>query len=111
MKAPEKIRVIVKQPLRPARAEEIENTLQALQEYVGGRIEVVQIASDMALVCNGDGWLLGMKYNCHICGLAIAGTFLVVGTKGEKFTSAPIGPEEFTGRFIRDMEKTRTEGA
>lgn len=41
---------------------EVENTLEALQQEVGGHIETVTIASDVVVICNEEGVLLGMPY-------------------------------------------------
>lgn len=37
---------------------EIENTLKAEQEFVGGRIEVISITDEIDLVCNDEGKIL-----------------------------------------------------
>lgn len=39
---------------------EIANDLKALQEYVGGYIEVVPLTEQLALICNEEGKLLGL---------------------------------------------------
>lgn len=44
---------------------DIDNTLKALQTEVGGYIETVTIASDAVVICNEEGVLLGMPYNCR----------------------------------------------
>lgn len=64
---------------------EVENTLKALQQEVGGYIETVTIASDAVIICNEEGVLLGMPYNCRFFGVDFVGTVLIVGTKGEEF--------------------------
>lgn len=61
-----KIRVIYIAPGADAEEREVENSLEALQELVGGNIEVVTIASDCVVVCNDEGRINGMPYNCHI---------------------------------------------
>lgn len=44
---------------------EVENTLKALQAEVGGYIETVTFASDAAVICNEEGRILGLPYNCR----------------------------------------------
>lgn len=40
---------------------EIENTLQAEQKFVGGLIECTALAEDIDLVCNEEGWVIGLE--------------------------------------------------
>lgn len=40
---------------------EIENTLEAEQEFVGGLIECTALTEDIDLVCNEEGWLIGLE--------------------------------------------------
>jgi hypothetical protein len=72
---------------------DIENTLEALQNAVGGYIETVRIrVDDAVMIVNEEGLLLGRPYNAAASGLAgqpIVGTALVVGTDGEEFTDIP----------------------
>ena len=48
---------------------DIDNTLKALQTEVGGYIETVTIASDAVVICNEEGVLLGMPYDCRFFGV------------------------------------------
>lgn len=57
---------------------EVENTLKALQAEVGGYIETVTIASDAVVICNEEGVLLGMPYNCRFVGVDFVGPIFVV---------------------------------
>lgn len=70
----------------------IENSLQAMQEAVGGPIEVVSLP-DAVIVCNEEGKLKGlppnrplMDENHHIQDV-LMGTFFVCGEQGEQLTS------------------------
>lgn len=70
---------------------EVENSVEALQEVVGGYIEVVNMpVNDMAILRDEDGLMKQKDYNCRIMGIDFVGTILFVGTKGEKFTDVPI---------------------
>lgn len=64
---------------------EVENTLKALQQEVGGYIETVTIASDAVVICNEEGVLLGMPYNCRFVGVDFVGPILVVGRDRDEF--------------------------
>ncbi|MBQ6846811.1 MAG: DUF3846 domain-containing protein [Oscillospiraceae bacterium] len=83
-----KINIYIKEPGKELRRIEIENTLESLQELVGGYIEAVTVASDMAIICNEEGRLLGLPYNCEILGEAFVGPILFVGVSGEDFADA-----------------------
>lgn len=69
---------------------EIDNTTEAMQEYVGGHIEVVQINSRAAIVCNEDGKLSGLEYNCRFWGRDYVGPILIVGVDGPEFCDLQI---------------------
>lgn len=68
---------------------DVDNTLKALQAEVGGYIETVTIASDAVVICNEEGRLHGLPYNCCVFGTSFVGTVLIVGTKGEEFCDVP----------------------
>ena len=66
---------------------EVENTLEALQKEVEGKIEAVTVSTDLAILCNEEGLWLMMKPNRVIMGLHFVGPVLFVGVDGEKFCS------------------------
>lgn len=72
---------------------EVENTLKALQQEVGGYIETVTIASDAVVICNEEGvplgMPLGMPYNCRFFGVDFVGPILVVGRNKDEFCDVP----------------------
>ena len=67
---------------------EVENTLEALQQEVGGYIETVSIA-DVVIICNAEGRLCGLPYNCRFVGVDFVGTILVVGRNKDEFCDVP----------------------
>ena len=79
------MRVMSKEPGKGWKIAEIENTLEALQRGVGGKLEAVTLASDACVLCNEEGRLLGMPYNTTICGVSFVGPLLIVGIAGEDF--------------------------
>lgn len=68
---------------------DIDNTLKALQAEVDGYIETVTIASDAVVICNEEGRLRGMSYNCLFFGMVFVGTILVVGRNKDEFCDVP----------------------
>ena len=68
---------------------EIPNTLEALQEAVGGYIQAVTdhtAAGVFAVICDEEGRLKGYERNCEINGVDYVGNIVVVGVDGEEFT-------------------------
>ena len=87
------MKVIKKEPGEKPRIVSIPNTLEALQEAVGGRIETVRLFEDACLVCDEEWRLKGKPYN-NILGVEFGGTILLAGVSGEEFCDVPGG--EFT---------------
>ena len=70
---------------------EILNTLEALQEQVGGNIEVVSsyVIPEGVFIVNEEGIIQNLKKNCKAEGNALYGTILFAGVKGEEFCDIP----------------------
>lgn len=82
----EQIAVMVKKPGEEPRLEEhFPNRLEAYQEAVGGFIEAVTLASDLVILCNEEGRLLGLPFNVNLCGIDFYGPVVAVGVEGEDF--------------------------
>lgn len=92
------ISALTKRPGEPPRHVNISNSLEALQKNVEGYIEVVTLVPydeekdlvGLAVICNEEGRLKGMPYNCRIWGNDYVGPVLLVGVKGEEFTDLPL---------------------
>ena len=90
------LRVLVVEPERTPYVKEIPHTLEALQQEVGGLIEVIYPYADLVgLVCNEEGKLLGLPLNRALFDKngkmrdIICGTFLVTGLGAEDLASLP----------------------
>jgi hypothetical protein len=59
----EKIKVALKKINESVKLVEVEDTLTAYQELVGGYIEVVYLENDFILICNEEGKLEGLPMN------------------------------------------------
>lgn len=90
------MRAVIAEPGKEARIEEIENELQALQEIVGGYIEVVHpFRAPVCLIVNEEGKLMGLAPNRAMTDEAgrtvdtLRGTVIVAGVAvgGEDFRS------------------------
>lgn len=83
----------------------VSDTLENLQRWVDGYIETVQLYREekghpgVVLICNEEGIIKGLPYNCHMAGIPIFGNFLVLGTKGEEFCDVPVTPR-FVNSYI-----------
>ncbi|MBQ7145994.1 MAG: DUF3846 domain-containing protein [Lachnospiraceae bacterium] len=71
-----KIRAIAKRPDSGWYVTNVANNLPNLQKWVGGYIETVTLFHDLVIVCNEEGLLQGLPYNCTICGLKFVGDIL-----------------------------------
>jgi hypothetical protein len=74
------LRVIAKEPNKPAYETEIANTLKAFQQAVGGYIETYTVDKSAVIICNEEGKLCGMEPNCMINYELLVGTVFVVGS-------------------------------
>ena len=87
------MKVLVVEPQKPCRVQEIES-LADMQQLVGGDIEAVYPFQELvAVVCNADGKLLGLPMNRPLLDKdylpydIIRGTFFVAGLGQEDFIS------------------------
>lgn len=96
-----KITVLIKQPGKPARVSEIENTLQSFQEVIEGNLEALPLSYDVLLshipdicaFCNDEGKINNMKANFLIgnlfngCYDVICGPAVFAGVEDEDTVS------------------------
>lgn len=90
-----KIKVIIKRPGEMPEIQTIPNELEALQTIVGGYIEAVTLATDLVIICNEEGKLLDLPYNCDICGASFVGTIIFAGINGDEFADVPMDTVAF----------------
>jgi hypothetical protein len=85
------IKVLIKEPFKPAYYDEIPNELHILQFYVGADIETVRVASDVIAIVNGESLIYGLPLNVMINGHYLFGTVILAGVdeSGEEFASLP----------------------
>ena len=92
----------------------IPHELTAMQQAVGGMIEVVRNGDGTLIICNEEGKLLGMEGNRRIPGDVLAGPFFVVGDAGETFHSLTEEElERYKKRFaeIEDISPQEVQAA
>ena len=94
------MKAIRKKPGKAPEACEVENSLEALQEEVGGYIESFQFAEDFTLLINEEGKNLGLEPNLFVLGEPLVGTVLAVGVKGEEFCNLPANTAHVLMRML-----------
>lgn len=104
---PDLIQVVLCEPGKNACITTINNTLESLQQIVGGYIEAVYPFDDsVAIICNEEGKINGMELNRTLRDEndkvydILAGPFLIVGLGEEDFASlAPEHLEKYRNLF------------
>lgn len=100
------IRVVIIEPGKPSYLKTIPNTLEAFQDIVGGYIEVVPLFGNVRMIVNEEGKLLSLPKNKAATELYqktsdyIAGTAIIVATRGEDFVSL----DNVTAAFYEGLE-------
>lgn len=87
------IKVLIKEPGKAPYEKEIANTLGAFQDEVGGNIETFTLAEGFIVICNEEGKILGLPYNCNICGMEFVGTLIFAGSDKDEFADFTLGVE------------------
>lgn len=101
------MKCIVFKPIWYGQIEDVENELEALQETVGGYIEVLPLTDKVAIVCNDEGKINDLVRSAalfqkvkHCSGVyrvndlkltdVIFGPFILCGVDGEDFCDLPM---------------------
>ena len=99
------IKAVYKESGKPAVVREMPNTLEAFQQAVNGYIETVTLFEDLVILCNEEGRINAMPYNCELAGLQLFGPLVFVGVDGEDFGDVP--EESFRYVFPRLFEEEK----
>ncbi|MBQ9387920.1 MAG: DUF3846 domain-containing protein [Lachnospiraceae bacterium] len=95
-----RIKVIIKRPDEPVgHMTFISNTLKNLQNTVDGPIETVTVSEDLVIICNENGRLLWLPYNCTFGGGDFCGTLIFAGVSGDDFADITISMKEYRALF------------
>ena len=110
----QKIKVLALLPMELPKEIELDNTLEAMQNFVGGLIECITLSdtgSEVTLVCNDEGKLMGLPLNRalfdddgHVYDI-VSGNFLIVGLGEEDFTDLSPDLMEKYGEQFKYPEK------
>ena len=86
-----KIRAIIKRPdEKHGHVAWISDSLKNLQNIVDGHIQMITTGETIAVICNDDGKILGLPYNCKYGIDHFVGTIIAVGIKGEEMADCPL---------------------
>lgn len=77
------IRILKVEPGKHPEETTMKNSLEAMQDMVGGYIEMVSLDQRTCLVCNEEGKLEGLEGNRRLGSDIIAGTFFLAAQDGE----------------------------
>lgn len=106
----EKIRVLALLPTEYAKAVTIDNTLEAMQQFVGGLIECLPMDdpdADIVLVCNDEGKLMQLPPNRWLWGgqdLLVGPAFIAAGDEeGNLCSLSDAMLEKYTNLFKEPM--------
>ena len=110
----ENLRILMVEPHKAPYETSVPHELTAMQQAVGGLIEVVRNGDGTLIISNEEGKLLGMEGNRRIPGDVLAGPFFVVGDAGETFRSLTEEElERYRERFaeIEDISPQEVQAA
>jgi hypothetical protein len=99
------ITVMVKHPGHPPFMVSCLNELKTFQSLVDGMIEVLPVAQNLLIMCNEEGKILDLPYNCTLVGEPLMGTIVFVGVEGEEFDSVPLSMEQARQLFPEMWEE------
>lgn len=77
--------ILKKEPGGVFYAKDIPNTLDAMQDEIGGYIETVGYSRHCVLVCDEDGRLKDLPYNTTIAGTKYVGPVFFVGIQDDRY--------------------------
>ena len=103
-KKPETLKIILKKVGEEPEVMNIENTLEAKQELVGGLIQIASITEEILLVCNEEGKLFDFPPNLRFDYDYIAGDCFVVGDDYENADFRSLTDEEIE-KYTKDLKE------
>lgn len=87
----EKIKIVIQCPGEISRVVTVPNTLEAVQEVIGGYIETVTLPNGLVLVMDEEGRLKGLRENVRCVQFGtIVGRIFITAAEGESFRSLTV---------------------
>lgn len=97
------MRVLVVEPERRPEVREIDNSLKAMQEIVGGLIQPIYLDDSVVLICNDEGKMINLPMNRGLRDKGgqiydiVSGTFFLCGI--------PADSDHFTSLTQKQIER------
>ena len=107
----QEIRVLMVEPHEHPKEFLLKNTLQAMQEAVGGLIDIVGLNDDACILLNDEGKLTGLEGNRRVGNDVIVGNFYVCGSSedGQLVSLSDAEMESYKERFWEPEEIPQEE--
>lgn len=96
------MKMYVKLPGQDPALWDVPADLPTLQHIVGGYIEMIPILSDLLVIDNEEGRLLGQAPNCEILGMYLVGPIILAGYKGSELADIRCD-EKILRRLLPDL--------
>lgn len=103
------IRVVIANPGDEPQVKEIENSLEAFQQVVGGYVEGHGVGNWMTLFVNEEGVIRRMTYNRKVHGVRFFGPMLIAGMD-ENGDQVSLTPEQ-TAQAVQMLSLKRQVSA
>ena len=85
------MKVVVKEPRKPAAVRVIDGSLESMQNIVGGFIRPIYIDRHVACICNEEGIVRDLPYNFSLPPHFIYGTAFFCGVDGAEMVGLDEG--------------------
>ncbi len=107
----QEIRVLMVEPHEHPKEFLLKNDLRAMQEAVGGLIDIAGIDDSICILLNDEGKLIGLEGNRRIGDDIIAGSFYVCGSNedGELASLTDVEMERYSEMFWEPEEISQEE--
>ena len=107
----QEIRVLMVEPHEHPKEFLLKNDLRAMQEAVGGLIDIAGIDDSICILLNDEGKLIGLEGNRRIGDDIIAGSFYVCGSneEGELVSLTDVEMERYSEMFWEPEEISQEE--
>ena len=104
------LRVVAKEPGKPAYEAGVADNLRAFQQAVRGYIETFPFDNDAVIICNEEGKINDMEPNCVINGELLVGPVFIIGSGDDgEFRSLTDGQAKEYLDMFRQAEMTAAE--
>ncbi len=111
------MKAVIVEPMEKPIIKDIENSLESLQEIVGGYIQVIEPFDDAAIICNEEGKLRSLPLNRALKNEdgsiydILCGTFIISGLTEEDFGDLTDEQAEYYCQMYEKPEQFIMQGS